>query len=152
MERRIVTDEVLEQVLKILIQRIGERIEKHGRGAFASGHEGLGVLEEERWELVEALKANDPNRIAEEWIDCATTCVLAVASMVKETPATVETPSCDGNCSKSCQTECKDDCDGTCCEDDTPLTTTTQIDAAEVARQQMAEAAARAGIIIVDKI
>jgi hypothetical protein len=141
MERRAVTDETLEMVVKILIQRLGERIEKHGRGAFTSGHEALGVLEEERWELVEALKSNDPNRTAEEWFDCAVTCVFAVSSMVRGVK-----PECSCGDAGACS-----DCDKSEPVEIEPQYTKPDT-AADVARKQMMEAAERAGIIITDTI
>ncbi|MBW3545119.1 MAG: hypothetical protein KY428_05875 [Bacteroidetes bacterium] len=89
MDRKEVSQEVVLKAVEVLVQNVGQRMEKHGTGAFVSPHEALGVLREEEWELVEAIKSNDPYRVAEEWMDVATTCIFAVASMMASEPVSV---------------------------------------------------------------
>lgn len=82
MERKQLSDKALLHVLEVLTINVGKRLEKHGRGAFLSQHEALGVLTEEFWEVTDAVRGTDLAVIAEEYFDVAVTCVVAVASMV----------------------------------------------------------------------
>lgn len=81
MKHRVeVSDEILLAVLEEMTRNVARRLEKHGRESFVSVHEALGVMEEERWELVEAIKSNVTRDILNEFFDVAVTCVFAVAS------------------------------------------------------------------------
>lgn len=85
MNRPEVSDKVLLGAIEALTVNIGRRIEEKGRGAFLSSHETLGIVTEENYELIEAVKGNDPVQVAEELMDIAVSCVFGVASMmVKE--------------------------------------------------------------------
>lgn len=85
MNRPEATDKVLLAAIEALTVNVGRRIEEKGRGAFVSSHEALGVVTEEFHELVEAVRQNDPIETAEELMDIAVACIMAVASMmVKE--------------------------------------------------------------------
>lgn len=133
MQRIEVKDEVLLKVIELLTQNVGKRLEKHSRGAFVSSHEALGVLEEERMELVEAIQSNDPYRIVEEWLDVGVTVIFAVASMlaIAEVNAEVkETPNKDSDPPQYVNVE----------------------DAAERARQAMIERAKQSNIEIVNDL
>lgn len=128
MKRKQVTNEVLMKVIEGLVQQVGQRLEKHGEGAFASPHEALGVLAEENWELIEAIKSNDPYRTAEEWYDNAVTCVFAIASMAA-----------------SSSVDSTDD-------DEVSVEKVDVEDAAERARQLMIDRAEKSGLIIASDI
>lgn len=85
-----VSDETLLKAIEVVTHHVGLRIEKHGRGAFASPHEGLGVMAEEYHELIDACKENDLQNYAEEMIDLAVGGIFGLASMIQSAPA--ETP------------------------------------------------------------
>lgn len=76
------TDQDVLTALELLTHHIGKRLQKHGYGAFASNHEAYGILEEERDELLDALRSNDENNIASEFLDVGVTTVIAIASKI----------------------------------------------------------------------
>jgi len=55
------------------------KILEKGSGAWQSTHEILGVIEEERHELVEAIISNDHSHTREELLDIAVACIFGVA-------------------------------------------------------------------------
>ncbi len=59
---------------------VNYRIERHGRGAFAGPHEGLGVITEEFHELVDAVRSNDPKEVQKEAMDVLVGCLWLIAS------------------------------------------------------------------------
>lgn len=96
------TDEQLLGALEAVTVGTARRLDKHGRGALASNHEAQGILKEEWDEFKRAVTANDNQNVAEELIDIAVACVIAVASMVAG--ATTVEDSCVGcNCNTSDQ-------------------------------------------------
>lgn len=84
MKRNEVSDESLLAAIEAITVNTGKRIEKHGRGAFVSNHEALGVVVEEYHELVGAVTQNDPVDVASELTDVAVSCVFALASMIEK--------------------------------------------------------------------
>jgi NTP pyrophosphatase (non-canonical NTP hydrolase) len=69
--------------LKAMNDLAGEltrRFVKHGTGAYASPHEALGIITEEMWELVEAVKLNDRSATRGELLDVAVAALVAVMS------------------------------------------------------------------------
>ncbi len=123
MDRTPVSDEALLKAIEIVTHHVGLRIEKHGRGAFASNHEALGVTTEEYFELVDAVKNNDDQNVAEELIDIAVCGIFGLASKIKMEAAITETaPVADMD------------------------------SAAEKARQMMIDRAAQSGLIISSKL
>lgn len=126
--RKEVVDEALLKAIEIVTHHVGLRIEKHGRGAFASNHEGLGVVTEEYFELVEAVKQNDDQNYAEEMIDLAVSGIFGLASKIDM--RTVSAPT-----------------DAPSEEEAAPQFTEVET-AAEKARQMMIERAGKAGLII----
>lgn len=147
LNRPQVSDEVLLKAIEIVTHHVGLRIQKHGRGAFASNHEGLGVMAEEYHELMEAVKNNDDQNYAEEMIDLAVGGIFGLASKIGAMPVSSteeEAPKCE------CVTE--DQCDLSC-EKDEPKPQFTQVEsAAEKARQMMIERAKASGIVISETI
>lgn len=79
-DRIQVTDEILLKTLEQVTIAVAQKIEKHGRGAYVSSHETLGIVAEEYHELVEAVRQNDPSEIATESLDVAVACIFGVAS------------------------------------------------------------------------
>lgn len=79
-----VTDEILNRTLEEMVRAAGSRIEKKGKGAFVSNHEGLGIIAEEYHELLEAVRSNDPVEVASEAMDVAVGCIFLVASLLQK--------------------------------------------------------------------
>lgn len=61
------------------------RLNTKGWGTMASSHEILGIIEEERKELTDAIQANDPAAIRHELLDVAVACVFGEICMAEET-------------------------------------------------------------------
>lgn len=88
-----VADYVIDNSLMLLKQKLNQRLQEKGKGAFASSHEILGVITEEYLELIEAVKYKPfeinqakaidekKERIIEEMLDIAVGCVFGMASI-----------------------------------------------------------------------
>lgn len=81
---------VEETALLTATQRIGnqlkERIEQKGSHSYASNHEALGLITEEYYELLKAVRKNDNENVKEELVDIAVGCIFALASMIQKEP------------------------------------------------------------------
>jgi len=55
------------------------RLEQKGYGKFASSHEILGIITEEYWELIEAVKSDNFKNIKHELNGIAIACILGLA-------------------------------------------------------------------------
>lgn len=86
MVRDQVSDSHLLTVIELFVEQLGKRLEKHGRGKYASAHETLGIVAEEYDELLDAVRKNDPQLVYEELMDIAVGCIFGVASMTAEQP------------------------------------------------------------------
>src|SRR5574337_1472654 len=84
MERPQVTDAMLLKAIEATTVAVGRLIEKHGRDAYLSNHESLGIITEEYHELVSAVQSNDPVDIANETMDIAAACIKSLASMFEK--------------------------------------------------------------------
>ena len=62
-----------------------KRLAKKGYGTLVSRHEILGMIEEERYELVKAVHGEDILSVKRELIDIAVGCVFAVACINTKT-------------------------------------------------------------------
>jgi len=78
--RIIVKEKHIDEALKILKDQILRRMRQHGSESFSSKHEVLGIITEEYWELIEAVKSDDEDRFLEELEDIAVPCVFWIAS------------------------------------------------------------------------
>jgi hypothetical protein len=90
--RTPVSDAQLLKAIEVVTQHVGKRIEKHGRGAFTSKHEALGVFAEEYAELLEA--AQDDTSLTpfiEESVDLAVTGIFSLASAISSMDAATGT-------------------------------------------------------------
>jgi NTP pyrophosphatase (non-canonical NTP hydrolase) len=67
-----------------MVRAAGNRIERKGKGAFVSNHEGLGIIAEEYHELLKAVRSNDPVEVAAEAMDVAIGCLFLVASLLQK--------------------------------------------------------------------
>jgi NTP pyrophosphatase (non-canonical NTP hydrolase) len=84
MGRPEVSDQILLAALDAMTVRVGQKIEKHGRGAYISNHETLGIVAEEYHELIDAVHQNDPVDVANELMDIAVAALFGVASMMEK--------------------------------------------------------------------
>lgn len=60
---------------------INQQVDRKGDGEFVTYHETLGVVTEEFFELIEAVKSNRPQRIKEELKDIIVACTWGIASI-----------------------------------------------------------------------
>ena len=80
MERQQIDDKAIERAFMDTEHHMAFTLKKKGRHTFASRHEILGVLEEERHELVSAIHENKlPSEVRGELLDLAIVCVFAAA-------------------------------------------------------------------------
>ena len=77
MVRNTVTKQEIELGLRDIEQMLSRRLSKHGWSAFSSPHEALGVIHEEDFELVEAIKSNIRDHISDEMMDVAVAALFA---------------------------------------------------------------------------
>lgn len=56
-----------------------DKIREKGSGTFASRHEILGLLEEEHFELIQAVRSESLERVKEELYDIAVVCLFGAA-------------------------------------------------------------------------
>ena len=77
-----VTQAELEAAILQVVSGLSKRLAKHGRGAYVSDHEALGVIAEEYHELVDAARSNEDGRVRfdEECMAVAIACLFATAS------------------------------------------------------------------------
>lgn len=80
--RSSVSDDSIQLSFHELRAHMQVVLDKHGRGAFASTHEIIGVLIEEFRELEDALHSNDDVCFQAELKDIAQVCVFAFASFL----------------------------------------------------------------------
>lgn len=83
--RAIVETKHIIPALDAIETMLYQRLAKHGPGAFVSDHEALGVLVEEYDELIDAIRANDPAYVRNEWLDVAVVALFALAGMEAKT-------------------------------------------------------------------
>lgn len=79
MAREVITDENIKFTISIFKNALGIRLNEKGFGSFTSSHEILGVVTEEYWELIGAIKSNNQNSILHELMDIAVGCIFAYA-------------------------------------------------------------------------
>ena len=80
--RSSVSDAVVVDAVSMLIKELDRRLKEKGRGTFSSSHEILGIVTEEYWELVDAVKRHGDDkagRIKQELMDIAVACVFGCA-------------------------------------------------------------------------
>lgn len=82
-EREQITQEKIEMALKIVEETLKYRLDEKGYGTFCSSHEVLGVLTEEFYELVEAVKSNDIMKVEKELIDVAVGALFGIACILQ---------------------------------------------------------------------
>ena len=78
--RPIVSQEDISDAIGDLKCMVKQKAKKHGPRVYLTPHNALGIITEEYWELIEAIKSNDPNRIYSEIMDVAVACIWQAAS------------------------------------------------------------------------
>jgi NTP pyrophosphatase (non-canonical NTP hydrolase) len=76
------TDKKILTAIEMLIVQVGKRVEKYGYSPYPTMHDALGKMTEEYTEIIEAVRGENPERIAAEFLDAAVVSVITVASMV----------------------------------------------------------------------
>ena len=71
----------VERAISRMTERLVDRVEKHGPGAYAGPHETLGILDEEFDELRDAVRSNVDEDVAKELLDIAVGCIFGIASL-----------------------------------------------------------------------
>jgi NTP pyrophosphatase (non-canonical NTP hydrolase) len=71
MNRDMSSIQEVEAAFDDLADMLEKRILEKGEGLFTSAHESLGVIEEEHYELIDAVRSNDPEKIKKEMLDVA---------------------------------------------------------------------------------
>ena len=79
--RVIVSSETSGIAVDDVVKALLKRLQQKGNSSYASNHEALGVITEEYFEYVDAVKNNDNQHVYEELVDIAVGCIFAVASM-----------------------------------------------------------------------
>ena len=81
MNRKQITDEEKKTAIEFVKRQLEQQLELKGYGTFSSIHEVLGVMEEERKELVDEVHINNHRGIVNELADIAVTCIWGIASI-----------------------------------------------------------------------
>jgi NTP pyrophosphatase (non-canonical NTP hydrolase) len=63
-----------------ILRTMDIRLQEKGRGIYVSNHEALGIITEEYYELIEAVKSNEDINVRQELIDIAVACIIALGS------------------------------------------------------------------------
>lgn len=78
--RKNITQEQVDDALKATAAMLQRRLVQKGTQSYASTHEGLGIITEEYYELVEAVTLNDMDAFEKECLDVAVGCIFSIAS------------------------------------------------------------------------
>jgi NTP pyrophosphatase (non-canonical NTP hydrolase) len=74
-----ITDDTIATANHLLQLQLKLQLEKKGGGTWVSSHEILGIITEEYYELIEAVKNNNEHRIKAELLDLGVAVLFAVA-------------------------------------------------------------------------
>lgn len=80
MRPQLTRDEI-NQAIKELTSLVFQRLDEKGWGAYSSGHEALGILQEEKRELEDAIRENDSAQVSDELLDIAVGTLIGKASI-----------------------------------------------------------------------
>lgn len=81
MARKPVTKKSMNYAIDETLRKLVYRIEQKGGRSYSSNHEALGIITEEYYELIDAVKSNNNEHVKEELLDVAVGCLFAIASM-----------------------------------------------------------------------
>lgn len=82
--RNLVSDDTLNEVVHRLRNKMTDRLAQKGHYGFIGPHEALGIITEEYWELIEAVKNNGRDAFKHELLDVAVAAVFAYASALQD--------------------------------------------------------------------
>ena len=77
--RKRISCETVVDVISQVRNKVAERLSEKGLGSFSSRHEILGIIEEEKYELMKAVHEEDLQGVKRELIDQAVGCIFAIA-------------------------------------------------------------------------
>ena len=80
-QRPLVDNEILAQVIKDVEATINRKIIEKGKGIYAGSHETLGIVAEEYHELIDAVRSNNKDEVISELFDVAVGCLFGIASI-----------------------------------------------------------------------
>ena len=80
-ERPEISVEAVDSVIDELSSKIHQRLRENGYHTLASTHEILGILEEERIELIDAVKGNIFSDVEHELYDIAVGALFGIACL-----------------------------------------------------------------------
>tara|TARA_R110000824_G_scaffold63333_5_gene166676 strand:+ start:441 stop:716 length:276 start_codon:yes stop_codon:yes gene_type:complete len=83
--RKQIDDETVANIMKQFHNRLEMVLKKRGYGGFASRHEILGILDEEKLEFTEAVHSEGIGRVKSELLDIAVADIWGAASIDAET-------------------------------------------------------------------
>lgn len=79
--RQQITVEQCCEAVNLVMQKMEDRLAAKGYGSFLSSHEVLGIITEEYHEIVEAVRANNPEELHAELLDLAVGAVFSLACL-----------------------------------------------------------------------
>lgn len=79
--RIFVRDTVISSAVAITVEKLKDRLKKHGVYSFMGPHEILGVVTEEYQELITATHQNLRHEVKAELVDIAVACIFGLASL-----------------------------------------------------------------------
>lgn len=80
MKRTEWTQEQVADALEKVANMVWHSLQEKGKGAFASRHEALGIIQEEMTELEGAVTSYNAGAVEDEFVDLAVAAILSVAS------------------------------------------------------------------------
>ena len=80
MARIEVSDCAIRNAYELFNDKLKYRLNQKGRLGYIGNHEALGIITEEYWELIEAIKSNDNAAVKAELIDLIVAAWFALAS------------------------------------------------------------------------
>ena len=79
MKRERISNDILQLVSDEIFRKLHKRMVEKGHGTMASSHEILGIVTEEYFELVEAVRMNRLDGVTSELKDIAVACIFGIA-------------------------------------------------------------------------
>lgn len=79
-----VSKQTIKQTFALLQEELQKRLEQKGDGIFVTPHETLGVVTEEYFELVEAIRTNDDEETVKELFDLTVASFFGVISLMTQ--------------------------------------------------------------------
>jgi len=81
-ERVHITKKIINEAVGRFKKIVAGRLYQKGSGAFINNHETLGIITEEYYELIEAVKTDDDEKVLHELQDIGVACILGWIGIV----------------------------------------------------------------------